>query len=88
MKNAKRIIIIITLFALIISLSGCGFNKQIIDLDYKYTTATILYPNGETKTYEIKSWTDFENSDSIQFSTTDGKVIYTHLSNVILMGEK
>lgn len=92
MKDTKRIIIstaiIIIVFALIIGLSGCGFNKQIIDLDYKYTTAIILYPNDEAKTYEIRSWTDFENSDSIQISTIDGKVIYTHLSNVILIGEK
>lgn len=63
-----------------IMLTGC--NKQMLDLDYAFKEAYIV-DTGET--INIKSWRDFDNSDMIQFTDTDGKVYMTHSSNVILM---
>lgn len=61
-------------------LTGC--NKQVFDLDYGFTEAYIV-DTGET--IKIKSWRDYDGSDMIQFTDTDGKVYLTHSSNVILM---
>ena len=61
-------------------LSGC--NKQILDLDYNYKEVYII---DTQETIKIKSWNDYENSDMIQFTDTNGKVYLTHSSNVILM---
>lgn len=61
-------------------LTGC--NKQMFDLDYAFKEAYII-DTGET--IKIKSWNDYDGSDMIQFTDTDGKVYLTHSSNVILM---
>ena len=67
------IIIVIALFVV-----GC--NRQIIDLNYSFNKA-VIEGVGEI---EIKSWTDYENSDMIQITGIDGTVYLTHSSNVIL----
>lgn len=61
-------------------LTGC--NKQMFDLDYGFHEAYIIDMD---ETIKIKSWCDYDNSDMIQFTDTDGKVYMTHSSNVILM---
>lgn len=61
-------------------LTGC--NKQMFDFDYAFNEVYIV-DTGET--IKIKSWCDYDNSDMIQFTDTDGKVYMTHSSNVILM---
>ena len=55
-----------------LSLTGC--NKQIIDLNYKYTKIH----NFETRRcYEINSWRDYEDSDQIQVEINGyGKVLF------------
>lgn len=79
------VLISIGLFAIILLiLSSCGFNKQIIDLDYSFNKA-IIENVGEI---DIKSWKDYENSDMIQVTATDGKVYLTHSSNVILIYDR
>ena len=62
-----------------VMLSGC--NKQIIDLDYSFNYA-VIEGIGEVK---VKSWNDYENSDMIQVTDTDGSVYLTHSSNVVLI---
>ena len=81
-------LIVLVILLASVCLCGCGYNKQIFDLDYQYDTAVVYYPNGEVKTYEIKAWNDFDSCDGVQFVTTDGEVIYTHLSNVFLCGKR
>lgn len=76
----KKIIIIAMMAALAIALTGCSFNRQIIDVTYGFKYAVL---NGET--IEIKSWKDFDNSDQIQFTDVNGITYLTHSSNVILM---
>ena len=53
------------------------FNKAIVD-----------YGNGTVETYDIKQWTDFTDSDMVQFVDTDGNVYLTHSSKVVLKYEK
>lgn len=65
----------------IMFLSGCGYNKQIIDLDYSFNKA-IIEGVGEIN---IKSWRDYDNSDMVQVTSKDGKVYLTHSNNVILV---
>lgn len=75
--NTKTLLCIL---GICIVLSGC--NKQVFDFDYAFKEAYII-DTGET--IKIKSWNDYDNSDMIQFTDTDGKVYMTHSSNVILM---
>lgn len=63
--------------------SGC--NKQIIDLNYKFDKAYIILGE-EVKEVSIKSWNDYEASDMVQITTTDGEVYLTHSTNIILAG--
>lgn len=63
-------------------------NKQIIDFNHQnFTVAYVLSDNDAWQKMKIKAWKDWENSDSIQIVTTDGKAIYTHLRNVKLVEE-
>lgn len=78
----KKKIIIISLI-LATALTGCGYNKQLIDLNYKFDKAYIE-GIGEIN---IKSWNDYENSDMVQVIANDGTVYLTHSSNVILMSD-
>lgn len=63
-----------------ILLTGC--NYQAFDLNYEFNEVYIIDTGN---TIKIKSWVDYSDSDMIQFTDTDGKVYFTHSSNVILM---
>lgn len=80
----KRIMagLIVLIFS-VFCLTSCGFNKQIIDLDYKYNYAVIFLPNGDKIEGKVSSWNDYEQSDMIQVKI-DGVIYLTHSSNVIL----
>ena len=63
-------------------------NKQIVDFNHqKFTTAYVLGNSNVWEKVSVKAWKDWENSDSIQIVTPDGKAIYTHLRNVKLVQE-
>jgi len=79
MKKGIIIIGLVTIF-----LTGC--NRQIIDANYTFKYAEIKMA-GYNELIEIKSWCDYEESDMIQITSTDGKVYLTHSSNVILTNE-
>lgn len=79
----KKLISIILALAMIFAFSACGYNKQIIDLDYKFNYAIIFLPDGTTIEGEVSSWNDYEASDMIQVKI-DGVTYLTHSSNVIL----
>ena len=73
--------VVLLFIVIMFMLSSCGYNKQIIDLNYKFDKAYIE-GIGEI---EIKNWNDYENSDMIQVIANDGTVYLTHSSNVILI---
>ena len=75
-------------------LCGCIGNKQIIDTTYTYKKAIVKMPDGEAKEIELSSWADYENSwadyensNAISIIGKNGEHIYTHLNNVVLIGE-
>lgn len=78
----KKVLVGILLSSILVT--ECGYNKQIIDLDYSFNTA-IIEGIGEVK---VKTWNDYENSDMIQVVDSEGNVYLTHSSNVILMYKK
>ena len=61
-------------------------NRQLVDLRNRFDTAIIRLPNGEVVEGRVHSWTDYENSDTVQI-TIDGKTYLTHYSNVCLIGD-
>lgn len=86
-KRFAAIVIILTLAAIFISATACdnaGFNQQVVDTNYRFDYAILFRADGEQR-IPIKSWLDWEDSDMIQFTATDGTVYYTHSSNVILV---
>ena len=76
---------LVILAAIMVAFSICGCNKQIIDLNYKFDKAYVVMGD-EVKEVSIKSWNDYENSDMVQITTTDGDVYLTHSANIILAG--
>lgn len=79
----KKLFCLILVLALAAALIGCGYNRQIIDLDYKFNYAIIFLPDGSRIEGEVKSWKDFDQSDMLQLKI-DGVTYMTHSSNVIL----
>jgi len=80
---------VITIILIVIAVLIFGnlfglYNKQIFDTSYAFTKAYIIDTD---TTIEIKSWKDYDASDMIQFTDTEGKVYLTHSSNVILMNK-
>ena len=88
-------VIIITGIIAVVSVVCFGFfskhvfgNKQIVDFNHqKFTTAYVLGDSNVWEKVSVKAWKDWENSDSIQIVTPDGKAIYTHLRNIKLVQE-
>ena len=56
------------------------------DLNNKFDQAIIMMDGDVYYDISIKSWRDFENSDTIQIMDMNGTVYLTHYSNVILLG--
>lgn len=79
----KKSICIILILAMALTLMACGYNKQILDLDYKFNYAIIFLPDGNRIEGKVSSWNDYEASDMIQVKI-DGVTYLTHSSNVIL----
>ena len=81
----KNIVCLLLVLALGFALAGCGYNKTIIDANYRFTHAYIAMPDGTCIEGKVKSWNDWDDSDMIQVTLTDGTIYYTHSSNVILI---
>ena len=85
MKKVIAILILVAFLAIIIlSITGC--NRQVIDTNWRFTEAHIILGD-DIERIEIRSWRDFENSDMIQITTTDGVTMLTHSSNIILIAD-
>lgn len=69
-------------FVLVLLMTGCGYNRQFIDVDYNYTRAVIK----ELGDVEVTSWCDYEDG-MVQLKDKNGRVYYTHGSNVIFMSK-
>lgn len=89
MKRVISLVLTIILAAtILITCAGCsnaGFNRQLIDLNYRYNYAIISLMNGELIEGPIQSWRDYDDSDMIQVTFTDGNIYYSHGSNILLV---
>lgn len=83
---AAIIVIALILVGMFINRHIVG-NKQIIDFKQNFNAAYIKDNSNIWTRVKVKAWNDYENSDSVQIITSDGKPIYTHLSNVKLVRE-
>ena len=74
MKKYKITILILA------SLILAGCNRTLVDTTWAYKYADIQ----GVGTVQVASWRDYENSDMIQVSSTDGNTYLTHSVNVVL----
>lgn len=79
----KRIVAGILALAMMVGLCACG-NKDIWDTNFTYNKAIIAWPDGTTKTVEVKQWKDYEG-EQIQIIAKDGTVYLVSSYNCILI---
>ena len=82
----KKLVLIALLVVMVVALTGCSYNKQMFDTNYSFKYAVVMRADGE-QMIPIKSWTDFEDGDQIQFTSVDGITYLTHSSRVILLSD-
>jgi hypothetical protein len=63
----------------------CGCNKTVFDTTYTFNHAFVSLPDGSCVDGPIRAWKDWEDSDMLQVTFSDGTVYYTHSSNVVLV---
>lgn len=83
----KKIVCLLLVLALCFAIVGCGYNKTLVDVSYRFNYAYIAMPDGTCIEGDVKSWKDWDDSDMIQVTFSDGAVYYTHSSNVVLIAE-
>lgn len=81
MKKKFLVLILAIMLVCTLVLSGC--NKQIIDLNLKFTNAYVKIGE-EWVDLKIFTWTDYEDGEQIQLKLTDGTVLIVHSANCIL----
>jgi hypothetical protein len=83
----KKIITALILAGLILAnCTSCG-NQDMWDTNFTYDYAIVAFPNGETKTIEIKKWCDYDG-EQIQIIAKDGTVYLVNSVNCVLVNEK
>ena len=63
----------------------CGCNKTIFDTTYTFNYAFVSLPDGSCVDGPIRAWKDWDDSDMMQVTFSDGTVYYTHSSNIVLV---
>ena len=81
----KKIIALV--LVLLIAWLLCGCNKTVFDTTYTFNHAFVSLPDGSCVDGPIRAWKDWEDSDMLQVTFSDGTVYYTHSSNVVLVAE-
>lgn len=81
----KKIILAAIVILILLFISGCTIGNRNIGFDTTQTFKKfILFVNNDTIRGYVKSWRDLKDSDTIQFTDTNGITYLTHYSNVIL----
>ena len=94
MKRALILFIVLAFFALLVSgcgttaAPGTGYNATIFDTKYHFDKAYVTLPNGKSVEGMVQSWKDWDDSDMLQVTFTDGRTFYTHGSNIVLVAER
>lgn len=63
------------------------YYKHVIDMSHTYKKAIVKMPDGESKEIELGEWEEYADSDGIAILGKNGECIYTHLNNVVLIGD-
>ena len=63
----------------------CGCNKTVFDTTFTFNYAFVSLPDGSCVDGPIRAWKDWEDSDMLQVTFSDGTVYYTHSNNVVLV---
>lgn len=63
----------------------CGCNKTVFDTTYTFNYAFVSLPDGSCVDGPIRAWKDWEDSDMLQVTFSDGTVYYTHSNNIVLV---
>ena len=69
------------------SASIFGNNSSILFDNYSYKAAVIKLTANQSILIEVRSWQDYQDSDTITLTDTDGMNYYTSSDNVILLSE-
>lgn len=62
------------------------YNKQVVDLTYRYDYAIIRLPNDKIVEGKVESWTDYQDGDQIQVKV-DGVTYLVHSSCIALIND-
>ena len=80
------IIALLVIAVILFSIPYVTGNKTMFDTNYNFTKAIIVM-EGEKTEVDITTWVDFDNSDMMQVTSTDGTVYLTHSDNILLISE-
>jgi hypothetical protein len=83
----KKISIILSAIILIVVsafITGCSCNQRIWDTNYTYNRCLVREGDVWVE-YVVDSWNDYEDG-TVTVWTTDGQMIFTHTTNIILYG--
>lgn len=80
MKKRIKVLILAIVLMCVAMFSGC--NRQVGDLNYKFTNAYVKIGE-DWVDVEIKTWKDYEG-EQIQLKLADGTVMVVHAANCIL----
>ena len=82
----KRIALAVVIVLVGAVLTGCTIGNRKIGLDMTQTFRRFMLIAGdEVIEGTVTSWRDFENSDTVQFTDSNGVTYLTHYANVVLM---
>ena len=86
MRNKKTITIITILGLLILLLlTGCGANYDVLDMNYTYDYAE-CYVSGKKQVYEIKQWKDYDG-EQIQIRAKNDNTYLLSMNYCMLVNE-
>lgn len=81
----KKILAMMMLVMIVLVVTGCEYNRQIFDFNYKFDKA-ICNIGGEYKTIEIQKWNDYDG-EQLQIIAKDDTVYLVSSINCTLIRE-
>lgn len=84
--NKYKVFYLLLIVLIIITLTSCG-NYDLLDTEYKFDYALVLFPGDtEATKIQIKQWTDYDG-EQLQITATDGTIYVVNSVNCILVKE-
>lgn len=80
----KKFVAIVLSLILLVSLCGC--NRQIVDMKYHFDYALVKFPDGSVEKIEIQKWNDYDG-EQLQIIAEDGTVYVVCSVNCVLVRE-